>query len=234
MADALAKGKKPESSSARGGEDAFVAGTMRLWDWVQDNLRTLVVILAAMAIGVLGVLYYVNFQASVREQAAAELASLRMTATSVETLIPDLEAYIQRFEGTASADEAQIILARAYLDAGQAGEAARVASEVDAPADVPVGFAARRLLASAQEAGGDAEAALATLQSLARGARFDFQRRQVQAERARILVELGQLSEAAAIYADIAERAAREDPTEAGVYRLRLGEVRGMLEGAGS
>jgi hypothetical protein len=119
-----------------------------------------------------------------------------------------------------------LILARVYLDSDRPAEAARVAAEVDAPADVPVGFGARRLLATAQEAAGDTEAALATLQSLASRARFGFQRRQVRASTARMLVDLGRATEAMAIYEALAEEAQEEDPAEAGVYRIRLGELR--------
>ena len=74
MADALASGKKP--GSAQGGDDAFISGIRRLASWGQHNLRPVIVAAAGMAIVVLGVLYYVNFQESVREQAAGELAIL--------------------------------------------------------------------------------------------------------------------------------------------------------------
>lgn len=230
MADALASGKKPES--ARGGDDAFTYGIKRLARWGQNNLRTVAVVAAGLAMVVLGVLYYVNFKESVRVLAAGDLATLRSRAASPETLVPDLEAYIQRFDGTASADEARLLLARTYLDTDRAAEAGRVVAAVDARLNRPVGRAARTLLGAAQEAEGNAEAALATYQSLATQSRFAFQRREAGAAAARVLVGLGRLDEAAAIYATIAEEAADEDPAEAGVYRLRLGEINGR-RGAG-
>ena len=228
MADALAKGKKPEAGAAgsQGGEDAFVRGAFRSWDWVQKNLRTVLLGAGGIVLIAAGILYYVNFQASVRNQAAGELAQLRLAAVSPETVIPDLESYIGRFDGTTSADEARVLLARVYLDAGQPAEAIRVAGAVSESANRPLGFASRSMLASAQEAAGDAGAALATWESLGREARFAFQRRQARAQAARLHVTAGRTAEAAAIYAAIAEEAEEDgDLSEAGVYRIRLGEL---------
>ncbi len=228
MADALAGGKRPGGQGHR--DDAFVRSTFRLADWVTSNLRSVLVGGAGIAIIVVGVVYYVNFQASVREQAATELATLRLGATDPEMLIPDLESYVQRFAGVQAADEGRLLLARTYLDTGQPVEAERVANEISAAPDEPVGLAAQTLRAAAQEASGDAEAALATYQRLGEVARFPFQRREARASAARILTSLGRMGEAETIYAAIAEEAAGEDPVEASVYRLRLGEVKARLD----
>jgi len=230
MADALAKGKKPETTGTgrRSGEDVFVETTTRAWKWVHENLTTFILLVAGLGLVVLGSLYYVNFRASVREQAATALATLRLSAAAPEAIIPELEAHIERFEGTESADEARIVLGRLYLNGGQPDQAIRALEAVGAPANHPVGYAARSLLASAQEASGNGEAALATWQALGRSARFGFQRRQASAEAARILAESGRLDEAAAILTRIAEEA-EDDPSEAGVYRIRLGEINARI-----
>lgn len=230
MADALASGKKPDTPG--GQDDAFVDGTFRLVNWAQNNTRTVIVAIAAIAIVVVGAVYYVNFQRSVQAQAATELAALRLAAVSPEAVIPDLASYIQRFDGTPSADEARVLLARMYLDTGRAPEAEGIAAEVAIGADRPVGLAARNLMGAAQEAQGDPEAALSTYQALGRDARFPFQRRQARASAGRVLMSLGRLDEAASIYSAIAEEAAEDDPVEAGVYRLRLGEVNGLRAGS--
>ena len=224
MADALASGKRPEGQGHK--QDAFVRSTFRMAEWANRNLRSVLVGAAGIAIIVVGVMYYRNFQASVRDQAATELATLRLTTTGPELLIPDLEAYIQRFAGVPAADEGRLLLARTYLDNGQPVEAQRVANEISAGSDEPIGLAARTLTAAAQEASGDAEAALATYESLGETARFPFQRREARASAARILAALGRMAEAETIYGTIAEEAAEEDPVEASVYRLRLGEVK--------
>ncbi len=231
MADALASGKRPDGSGNR--DDAFVRSTFRLAGWVNENLRPVLVGGAGFAMVVVGIVYYMNFQASVRDQAASELATLRMTATDPEMLVLDLEAYVERFDGVAAANEGRLLLARTYLDTGRSVEAAEVASSITEAPDRPVGLAARTLLASAQEASGDAEAALETWETLGETARFAFQRREALASAARILAALGRLQEAETIFATIAEEAAQEDPVEAGVYRLRLGEIKAQLAGNG-
>lgn len=233
MVDRIPRGKQPQS--VQDGEDVFVRGTFRLASWSRQNLRSVLFAIGGVGILVIGTLYYVNFRASVQELAAADLANLRLAAADPETMISDLEAYVQRFAGSESADEARLILSRMYLDTDRALEAARVANEVATSRDKPVGFAAGILLAAAQEANEDSGAALATLENLAQGARFPFQQRQAQASAARILVTLERLEEAVAIYSSIAEEAEKaEDLAEAGVYRLRLGELKGQLRQAAS
>jgi len=231
MADALASGKRPDDEGGR--QDAFVRSTFRLATWVNKNMRAVLVGAAGVAMVVVGVVYYTNFQASVRDQAASELATLRMAATDPEILIADLETYLERFDGVAAANEGRLLLARAYLDTGRSVEAAQVASTISEAPDRPVGLAGRTLLAAAQEASGDAETALATWEALGETARFAFQRREARASAARILASLGRLEEAETIFAAIAEEAAGEDPVEAGVYRLRLGELKARRAGNG-
>ena len=233
MVSRIPKGKQPQSTER--GEDAFVRGTFRIAGWSRKNLRTVLFAIGGVGIIAVGTLYYVNFRASVQELAAADLASLRLASTDPETMISDLEAYVQRFTGNESADEARLVLSRMYLDTDRTLEAARVANEVEAARDEPVGFAAGILLAAAQEASEDTDAALATLQNLAQDARFPFQQRQAQASAARILVALERLEEAVAIYSSIADEAEKaEDLAEAGVYRLRLGELKGQLRQSAS
>lgn len=231
MADALAKGKKPTSGT--GGptstEDAFVAGTFRLLDWMRNNLRALLLGGAGVAIVALGILYYVNFKATVREQAAADLARLRLSSATPDLLIPDVESFVSRYDGTEAADEARILLGRLYLDTGRAPEAVAALDAVGDPAARPVGYAARTLLAAAQETAGDLDAALSTWQDLGRNARFGFQRREARASVARLYAGQGRTAEAIAIYEEIAREAEEDqDLAAAGVYRIRLGELRGQ------
>ena len=235
MADALAKGKKPEAGAApsHGGDDAFVRGAYRSADWLQKNLRAVLLGTAGLALIVVGVLYYVNFQATVRDQAAGELAGLRASAQPPAALVPSFESFIGRFDGTVAADEARIILARLYLQTSQPTEALRVLGDVSEPANRPLGYAARSLLASAHEAAGDAEAAIDAWEALGQNARFPFQRRAARASVARLHAEAGRTAEAVTIYAAIAEEAAEdEDLVEAGVYRIRLGELRASTSGS--
>ncbi len=231
MAEAFAKGKKPDTGP-KTAEDAFVESTVRLWTWSQRNLRSLVLILVAFGLIAAGVVYFRNFRATVSERAAVELTQLRgAVGVEPETIIPEFEAFIERFGGTAAAAEAQLLLARLYLEGGRPADAIAVLREVEQPADEPIGFAAYQLLAAAHEQNGDLAAALEPYRTLARNARFPFQRRGAEAESARLLAELGRFEEAIAILTRIA--AAADDPAEGGEYRIRLGEIRARMAATG-
>jgi len=229
MADAVAKGKRPRSTAnpeSHTDDDAFVRSTVKSWGWIQKNLRMVLLGASVLVLLVAGTVYYVNFQASVGERAAADLARLRSMAATPDDVIPDLEAYVARFDGTSSADEARITLARLYMDSGRPAEAIVVLEAVDDAPDRPSGFAARSLLAAAQEANGDTDLALSTWEGLVDDARFAFQRRAASASVARLYVAAGRTEEAAAIYSTIAEEAEEaDDLAAAGVYRIRLGEI---------
>jgi predicted negative regulator of RcsB-dependent stress response len=231
MADALAKGKKPEQ--AKGGEDVFIASIVRFWSWIQQNLRSALLALAGVALVVAGAVYYVNFKATVADQAAGDLSRLRLSAAPAADLVADLQAYIQRYDGTSSADEARLILARMHLDADDAASATTVLAPIDEPVAHPIGFAAGQLRALAREQADDPAAALTIWRRLGRDARFGFQRRLAQSHVARLIADQGDLAGAVTILSAIAEEAAEEDLAEASVYRIRLGEIKGRLVGAG-
>lgn len=232
MPERMAHGRKPDAPHSQ--EDAFVAGTLRLWGWLRKNLRSAILIVGGVAILVGGIMYFRSYRATVRERAAAELGQIRALAGGAEpaALTSQLEAFIERFDGTTAEAEARLLLARVYIDGGRPQDAIRVLEGVDLPVDVPLGYGARTLLTTAYEQNAEPQRALQVFQDLASSARYPFQRRQASANAARILTDLGRLEEAVAIYARIAEEA--EDPSEAGLYRIRLGELRGRLAGSDS
>jgi len=229
MADRFAHEHKPDTSES--GEDAFVAGMFRLGNWIVGNLRTTIVVVGGIAILVAGVMYYRGYRETVRNRAALELSQLRASVATAEpaALASQLEGFIERFDGTVSETEGRLLLGRLYIDSGQNGEAIRVLDGVKPSINVPLGFAGRSLLIIAHERSGEPERALDLYLDLGRSARYPFQQREAQANAARILADLGRLEEAIEIYARIAAEAETVDPSEAGVYRLRLGELRGRL-----
>lgn len=226
MAEPMAR--RGGSGGGPGREDAFVEGILRFWDWVQANARAVVVGLVLLVTAVLVGLYYINYRQSVEEQAAADFQRLRMEASQDPQAAAELPSFIRRYEGTDAAEEARLVLARVQL----AGGDPRAALETLDPLarrspGAPVGYAARLLRARAYEATGDVEPALAELSALGERARYPFQRRSARADRARLLAESGRLEEAERIYADLARET--ENPNEAALYEIRLGEVRGRL-----
>lgn len=227
MPGAIARPSKQKGPDPR--EDAFLRFVNRVVAWTGENLR--IVVGGVVAVGLLAVaaVWYVNYQSNLEQQAAGRLQSLRaqMAAGSETAGLQELQSFLDRFGGTESAGQARVMLGRRLLSADRPQEALEaVRPAAQKPADTPEGYAARSLLAKAQEAAGDVQAALGTLETLAENARFGFQRRQAAAERARILTEQGRLAEAEAIYQRLVEEASDADAQQ--LYAVRLGEVRAM------
>lgn len=234
MSDAIAKPSKRKGPDPR--EDAFLRFVNRVIDWTTRNLRAVVAGGVVLVLLAGAGLWYVNYTRNLEEQAASELQSLRaaLSQQGADTIGAErLESFVDRYAGTGSEREARLLLGRLHLRNGDAGRAIEtVGPAADAPADTPVGYAGRTLLAKAQEEAERTEAALSTLEDLSEDARFGFQRDQAAAERARILVDSGRLEEAESIYRRLAEEASGSGARQ--VYAARLGEVRAKLDDAGS
>jgi predicted negative regulator of RcsB-dependent stress response len=228
------------SSGPSDHEDAFIRALNRFIAWAQENTGVLVLVTVLVVVAVGGALYWRSYQQNLEERASAELSTLqtriaqqaRQGAPAL-AVTDSLQAFLQRFDGTSSAREARILLARQQIGEGrpsQAVEAIRPVVDGTRP-DTPTGFAARSLLADAQTAAGDTAAAISTLDGLAREARFSFQRRDAAADRASLLAATGRLEEARDIYRRLAEEASG---TEAGeLYAVRLGELEARLAADG-
>lgn len=219
------------------GEDPFVESVWRAWGWVQDNAQVVLVSVVLLVLGAAAVLYWRSYQEGVREQAAVELQDLRGRLLAAgpppERIESELRAYVDRFGGTESADEARLLLARLYLRTERPGEAVDVLGEISQPsADTPLGYGVLNLLATAYEERGDTDRALEVLDDLAAEARYAFQRDRALGERARILASIGREEEAADIYARLSEEAA--SPEARSRYRVELGELRARLAAGGA
>lgn len=233
MSDAIAKPSKRKGPDPR--EDAFLRFVNRAIAWGQDHLRTVVASGVIVVLLAGAGLWYLNYTENLEQQAATQLQTMRAAlATGGDSASVDrVESYLDRFGGTESALEARLLLGRVRLRRGEPEQALEAARPVaDQPADTPIGFAGRMLLARAQEAAGRVEEALGTLEELTRSARFGFQRREASAERARMLVEAGRLAEAEQIYRRLLDEAGRSDVQQ--LYAVRLGEIQALRDASGS
>lgn len=217
-------------------EDAFIRALNRFIAWAQENTGTLILVTVLVVVAVAGTFYWRSYQQNLEERASAELSTLQTRVAQQArqgapalAVTDSLQAFLQRFDGTSSAREARILLARQQLGEGRPSEAVQAIRPVvdGTRPDTPTGFAARSLLADAQMAAGDTAAAISTFDGLAQDARFAFQRREAAADKASLLAETGRLEEARDIYRRLSEEASG---TEAGeLYAVRLGEVEARL-----
>lgn len=236
MARAMARGRKPETHEEH---DAFTESLLRLADWAQRNARAVIVGAVVLALIAAAVLYYVDYRRTVEEQAAVQLQAL---AASVARMDPveattELRTFIDRYGDTDATREARLYLARMRLQLGEAEAAIEILEPVAGrPADTPLGYGARVLLAAAYEAAGQPDAALGVLETLGERAGYPFQRRRARADRARLLAERGRLEEAERIYASLVQEteAAEGTAEENSLYRVRLAEIRAAIATGGA
>lgn len=222
--------------------DAFLSAVLRAVEWAQQNTRAVAIGAAVLVLGAAAGVYYQNYQEDVRQQAAGQLQELQTQLQSQspsDTLARSVQNFISRFGDTRYGDEARLLMARLQLNQNQWSNAISTLQSVvnQYAADVPTGYAGRKLLAAANAGAGNVEQALQFYDELAENAQFAFQRHEAAADRARLLAREGRLQEAADVYASLVEQA---DTTAAGVasedlqtYRMELGEIRARLAADG-
>lgn len=221
MPGAVAKKKRKDELSQ---EDRFLQLIEEGTTWVQAHTRAVLMILVAIALLAGGVLYYRSYRESLRTRAAIELNQLRATLTTADA-IPRLTGFVARFDGTPSATEGRLLLAKIQLQGGSPETALEVLRPLSSePVDLPSGYAVKLLLAEAYKNAGQPERALGQLDAIIAGAQVPYQQHRALAERGRILADLGRLEEAAAAYQRLVDEGATDD-----LYRVRLGEIQAIL-----
>ncbi|MFQ5702290.1 MAG: tetratricopeptide repeat protein [Acidobacteriota bacterium] len=222
MPGAVAPKKRREEISR---EDAILGFLETAAAWVQAHTRVVIVVVVAIGLLVGGVFYYRSYRQSLRAEAAIELNQLRGSLTPADA-IPRLRGFIARFEGTPSAVEGRLLLARLQLRTRQPRDAVQTLDPIlSEPTDRPTGYAVAILLAESFKEMGEPDRALAKLDEIIREAYVPYQRHRALAERGRLLAELGRLEEAAATY----ERLVAEEGATDDVYPVRLGEIEALI-----
>ena len=222
MPGAVAPKKRREEDSR---EDVILVFLETAAAWARVHTRVVISVVLAVGLLVGGVFYYRSYRQSLRAAAAIELNQLRGTLTPADA-IPRLTGFIARFEGTPSAVEGRLLLARLQLRTGQPQAAIQTLDPVlSEPTDRPTGYAVATLLAESYKEVGDPDKALAKLDEIIRKAYVPYQRHRALAERGRLLAELGRLEEASATYKRLAEEEGATDD----IYRVRLGEIEALI-----
>lgn len=222
MPGAVAPKKRREEGSR---EDAILVFLETAAAWARVHTRVAISVLVAIGLLVGGVFYYRSYRQSLRAAAAIELNQLRGTLTPADA-IPRLTGFIARFEGTPSAVEGRLLLARLQLRTREPRAAIQTLDPIlSEPTDRPTGYAVAILLAESYKEVGEPDRSLAKLDEIIRDAYVPYQRHRALAERGRLLAELGRLEEAAATY----ERLTEEEGATDDLYRVRLGEIEALI-----
>jgi predicted negative regulator of RcsB-dependent stress response len=214
-------------------EDRFVSYILQFANWAQRNTRALILGLAAAAIVIFAVKYYIDYKQRVRDVAATELRNIRMVleAGQPDQVIEQLRTYIVQFDGTTYAREARVLLAHSLLLGNRAAEAIDPARQaVDALGDDLLSLRAGFLLAAAYEEVADTGSAIAVYQQIGRDVDMRVQRTRALEAAARLLDARGDYPNAVAIYERLAELTPEEAPAQA-FYLMRAAEMRAKLAG---
>lgn len=208
-------------------DDAFVAGVLETTAWARQHRRPLIIVGIAVAVVLTGLVLFMNQRSATRERAAAELTQVRAVALSGNNplAIRELEAYLERYGGTPSAEEARLLLGRTYLAEGQTQQAVDAVAATARNVGTVTGVNAAFLQANAYEAAGQPEQAEQAYLRVADGARFLYQKQEALDQAARLRLERGDAAGAVSLYERVLDITPEEDGVRA-VYELRLGEAR--------
>lgn len=219
-------GRPAKPASPVDQEDAFVATTLHATQWAQRNrpILTLGIVLAAVIVA--GIVYYVRYQNTLNSGAALQLEEIqqRLDTGDQAGSQADLELFLERFDGTPSADEARIALAQISAEAGEREAAAEILEPLARDMGSPLGPQAAGLLAAISEDAGNLETAEALYLRLADQSRLGFQVRDALAAAARIRWESGDAAGAMELYDRLLARMDETDP-DRGLVEMRRAEA---------
>lgn len=195
-------------------DDKFLFAVERAASWAREHSRQLIIGGIVLAILVLAGVYYVDSQRRVEQEAAARLTELHQTIQTgnVPLAIRDLQTYLSTFGGTRAAREARLLLADLLLDQDRPADAVQALGRMPRSLDDPLGLAAAQLMAAAHEDLGQHAEAIEVYESIARDARFEFQRREALAAAARLALETGRAEQATDLYGRLVQTFEEGEP----------------------
>lgn len=216
--------RPPHPSS--GPDDVVIATVVEASAWTRSHSRALVIGLAVLAIGIFAAIQYAKYRGEMRERAAIELLQVRETAATgnLPTAVTELEAFIERFDGTPAAAEARLLLGQIQLAQGNAAQAAEAVRPLTEEGDNLIATSAGLLLAGAQETAGEPEEAERAYLRVAEEAELDFQKREALEDAARIRAERGDVDGAVELY-DRLIALTEDGSPERDVYEMRRTEI---------
>lgn len=216
-------------------EDAFVVAALETSVWAKNHQRIIIGATLAAAILLGGFLYYRNFQTNKAERAIAELTNVRQTVLQGNRNLAenDLQTYVNKYSGTAAADEARLMLAQVYLENNKPAEAIRTIEKLAGNPGKAGGATAALLLGAAYEAANQKDKAEATYLRVADKARFGFEKREALERAAALRLAANNAAGAAELY-EQAMNTYPADAPERSVYEMRRAEVQAATGKTGS
>jgi len=212
-------------------EDVFVEKVLSFGTWAKENSQILILLGIVVVVMGAGLFYYSSYRRSVERQAIAQLEQVQQTVAfgDRESAKTTLQQYVERFDGTAYALEARLLLGQVLLEEGDSqGAIDALAPAVRTMDSQPLGIQAAFLMASGYETVGRLEDAERLLQRVASTAELPFQVRQALAGAARLKESRGDWAGALELYDDLLADMTPTDP-ERNYFEMRRAEAAAHL-----
>ncbi len=209
-------------------DDVFIAKTLEMSQWAKHNQQLLTGAGVVLILLVAGAIYWGNYRNDLSQQAGNQLEQIHQTIAlqDTESAKRELSTFLQRFDGTAYAGEARLLLGELYLESDQAQQALAVLEPLAGSPRDPLELQAASLLAAAYEQEGRWDDAEDTYLTVADRSDLDFQVRDALEAAARIRARNGDQEGAVALYQRILEDLSDdEDAQLRGRYEMRLAEL---------
>ncbi|MQA92403.1 MAG: tetratricopeptide repeat protein [Gemmatimonas sp.] len=213
-------------------DDAILARVLQFTEWARRNVVIVVGVVVALAVLIGGLLWWRADRAQRLENAAIEFLQVEQAVLSGDEGIAtqQLQVFIQEHSGTPYADEARVLLAQVHLRGDRAAQAIEVLTPLAAQMDdSPVGVQAALLLASAQQAAEDDEAAIQTYLNVADESEVVFRQQEALVGAALLRQESSDWAGAAELYRRLVETT-EEGSTQRAVFEMRLAEAEAQAQ----
>jgi len=208
-------------------DDLFIAKLFEAGKWAQSNQQLLTIGLVVAAIGVLGVMYWFNYQNTLQEQAATQIEAVHQSIAlqDREGAKTELITFLDRFGGTPYEGEARLLLGDLYLQTDDPQQAMVVLEPLGASPRDPIEFQGATLLGAAYEQERRWDEAAEIYLRIADRSELDFQVRDALVAAARIRGVQGDADGAIELYERMLGTL-EENSAERGQYEMRIAELR--------
>lgn len=207
-------------------DDVVMARAFAFAAWARRNAQAIMTAAAVVVLAAAGYMYYRYYEAHRAGRAGAEFMAVSAQARSggnEQLAARDLDNFAHKFDGTAEADEARLLLAQIKLKANKPKEALPLLQTV-AGNNTPVRYQGMIMLGDAQASSGDVNAAASTFQKAADDAKSAYDRTQALRELALLNEQRGDWNGAVAAWQKLVDTTDKASPDRM-EFEMRLGEA---------
>jgi predicted negative regulator of RcsB-dependent stress response len=221
--------KRPQQTEP---DDIVLARALQFTEWARKNIVIVAGAAVVLLVLIAGLIWWRMDRAQRLENAAIEFLQVEQAVLSGEQSIAtqELQLFVQEHSGTPYADEARVLLAQVHLRSDRTAEAIDVLNPVvERMTDSPVGVQAALLLASAQQAADDPDAAIATYLRIADESDLVFRQQEALVGAALLRQQANDWAGAAELYRRLVETTEEGTP-ERSVFEMRLAEAEAQAQ----